>query len=238
MRNLFIALAAAGCLSAPALAAEQNIWSTTFDTGLPFETTGPFPWSVLTFNFGGGSFQSAAGFPGFGTQMLRNDTGGTTSFAANGLGTHTALRLKFDLAFIDSWDSLDGGCCAPDILFVDIDGTEYQWTVNNALGTVFDVGPGTVISTGSNLGFNSFKDTVVRYEFLIPHTAPNFLFSIRFGGAGFQGGSDESWGIDNFALSAIFDRGGVIPEPATWTMMIAGFGLVGAAARRRRLASA
>jgi hypothetical protein len=28
--------------------------------------------------------------------------------------------------------------------------------------------------------------------------------------------------------------GGVIPEPATWAMMIAGFGLVGAAARRRQ----
>ena len=27
--------------------------------------------------------------------------------------------------------------------------------------------------------------------------------------------------------------GGVIPEPATWAMMIAGFGMVGAAARRR-----
>ena len=27
--------------------------------------------------------------------------------------------------------------------------------------------------------------------------------------------------------------GGVIPEPATWAMLIAGFGLVGAAARRR-----
>lgn len=32
--------------------------------------------------------------------------------------------------------------------------------------------------------------------------------------------------------------GGVIPEPATWGLMIAGFGLVGAAARRRRLANA
>lgn len=29
--------------------------------------------------------------------------------------------------------------------------------------------------------------------------------------------------------------GGVIPEPATWAMMIAGFGLVGVAARRRRM---
>lgn len=31
---------------------------------------------------------------------------------------------------------------------------------------------------------------------------------------------------------------GVIPEPATWGMLIAGFGLVGVAARRRRLAPA
>jgi hypothetical protein len=31
---------------------------------------------------------------------------------------------------------------------------------------------------------------------------------------------------------------GAIPEPATWAMMIAGFGLVGAAARRRRVAQA
>lgn len=148
MRNLFIALATAGCLSAPALAADENIWSTTVDTGSPFETTGPFPWSGLNLSYGGATFQSVAGFPGFGTQMLRNDTGGTTRFEANGLGTHTALRLKFDLAFIDSRDSLDGACCAPDILFVTIDGTEYQWTVNNALGTVFDVGPGTVLSKG------------------------------------------------------------------------------------------
>ena len=30
---------------------------------------------------------------------------------------------------------------------------------------------------------------------------------------------------------------GGVPEPATWAMLIAGFGLVGAAARRRRLAA-
>lgn len=30
----------------------------------------------------------------------------------------------------------------------------------------------------------------------------------------------------------------VVPEPANWAMLIAGFGLVGAAARRRRLAPA
>ena len=33
-------------------------------------------------------------------------------------------------------------------------------------------------------------------------------------------------------------NGGVVPEPASWAMMIAGFGLVGAAMRRRALATA
>jgi hypothetical protein len=30
--------------------------------------------------------------------------------------------------------------------------------------------------------------------------------------------------------------GGAVPEPATWAMMIAGFGLIGVAARRQRRA--
>ena len=35
-----------------------------------------------------------------------------------------------------------------------------------------------------------------------------------------------------------FENGSVVPEPATWAMFIAGFGLVGAAVRRRRAAAA
>ena len=47
-------------------------------------------------------------------------------------------------------------------------------------------------------------------------------------------------GFDAMALDALAVGGpmGAIPEPATWAMMILGFGFVGAAARRRRLASA
>jgi len=41
-------------------------------------------------------------------------------------------------------------------------------------------------------------------------------------------------GIDNVRI----DVSGVIPEPATWAMMIAGFGIVGPAARRRRALTA
>ncbi len=42
----------------------------------------------------------------------------------------------------------------------------------------------------------------------------------------------------NFTASGSGTFAGAIPEPATWAMMIAGFGLVGAAARRRRMAVA
>jgi hypothetical protein len=40
--------------------------------------------------------------------------------------------------------------------------------------------------------------------------------------------------IDNFAVD-VTDYAAAVPEPATWTMLIAGLGLVGAAARRRRM---
>ena len=40
--------------------------------------------------------------------------------------------------------------------------------------------------------------------------------------------------IDNVALNVTPSV--AVPEPASWAMLIAGFGLVGAAARRRRTA--
>ena len=48
-------------------------------------------------------------------------------------------------------------------------------------------------------------------------------------------------GLDNVVLEGALRDGpptGAIPEPASWAMLIAGFGLVGAMARRRRLDSA
>jgi hypothetical protein len=43
---------------------------------------------------------------------------------------------------------------------------------------------------------------------------------------------------DDFAATLAPDNmpdSGTVPEPASWAMLIAGFGLVGAAGRRRRL---
>jgi len=43
----------------------------------------------------------------------------------------------------------------------------------------------------------------------------------------------QAWTFDTFRLTSDDQSTGVIPEPATWAMMILGFGLVGATLRRR-----
>jgi hypothetical protein len=48
-----------------------------------------------------------------------------------------------------------------------------------------------------------------------------------------QGGGDGPHGSDGAGSGVIVDAIGVVPEPATWAMLIAGFGLAGASLRRR-----
>ena len=51
-------------------------------------------------------------------------------------------------------------------------------------------------------------------------------------------GSTTSWNRPlQFFNDSLVVRGATVPEPASWAMLIAGFGLVGAAARRRRAAA-
>lgn len=63
--------------------------------------------------------------------------------------------------------------------------------------------------------------------------APGLLFAIGPGPVALCGTGATCGIIEGLPAS-----GGVIPEPGTWALLIAGFGLVGAAARRRRPAAA
>ena len=67
------------------------------------------------------------------------------------------------------------------------------------------------------------------------HSGSTLTLGIQARSVGWQGGGDEAWGIDklNITFDGRFGQG-AIPEPATWAMMIAGFGLMGAALRRVR----
>jgi hypothetical protein len=52
----------------------------------------------------------------------------------------------------------------------------------------------------------------------------------------------DQWGFYVYTTDGQFGRGALsistVPEPASWTMLIAGFGLAGAALRRRRMVAA
>jgi hypothetical protein len=71
-------------------------------------------------------------------------------------------------------------------------------------------------------------------------TNPAALTTVNFNvasttGLRFQFGPDAfNGGIQNVVFEYTPNGTGVIPEPASWAMLIAGFGLVGASARRRR----
>lgn len=229
MNRIALALGIATLAAAPAAAVEVLIFETGFETG-QFDTIGAFPADAPTLALNGASIVGSQSLPGFGSKFLRNTSrnpAGPTTFSVTNLGAHESLRLQFDLAFLDSWDGNGDNRYGPDLLTVSINGTDYVWSSNNAQGTA-DYGPGTIAAQGP-FGFNaSWNDTVVSYDLLLPFAGNDFSFAIKAGGPGWQGGNDESWGIDNIRLSA------AVPEPATWALLIAGFGLVGATARRRR----
>jgi len=75
--------------------------------------------------------------------------------------------------------------------------------------------------------------------------APSLALSFTGNSIGILFGTrSDSTPIFDFATDGVgqavfaYNGGGVVPEPASWAMLIAGFGLVGAAARRRRAVTA
>ena len=174
---------------------------------------------------------------GWAGNFLRNETTGLTEFQITNLPSHSAIGLSFLIGFLDSWDSTNGSP-APDLLSVYIDGTLVgTLTANNAGGSVDDYDGGTELFAGAQIDDNQFyNDTLVDMSTAswasFAHSGSSLTLGFQAGGAGWQGGTDERWGLDALAISYAPVRGAV-PEPASWAMMIGGFGLAGAAMRRR-----
>lgn len=190
---------------------------------------------------------NAAGWSG--TYVANRSTGNPAglSFATlSGLAPNSAVRIGSGvLGFLESWDSTDGGCCAPDYLDIFINGTLVaSLTANNALGTVEDYSGATELFDGVESNFVQHfggGDTLIDFSTAsfansFADANGNWTLAAQARGAGWQGGGDEGWGIDNWSIYGTIAQAGV-PEPSTWAMMILGIGVIGGAMRRKASAS-
>ncbi len=213
MVKVFTFVAALGALAG--VASAQQVFSSDFESGLPAEFSGA------------GAVEGTQGYAsyGFGQQFLRNDALGSPSILTlTNLPAHTAISLDLLLAAIDSWDSTNGSP-APDFFNISVDDVPvFQATFANASG---GVSYGPLLVDNAALGFGGYNDDAadLSTEALlhnIPHTASSVVIKFYASGDGWQGGGDESWAIDNLAVT-------VVPAPGAAAM-----GLLGLAAMRRR----
>ena len=94
-------------------------------------------------------------------------------------------------------------------------------------------GPSVPFTFAANGSGGTFAAPFVAGNNLIEVFYNNNNAGINTGNGGLTGGP----GALNLVGTVTFNAA-VVPEPSSWVMLIAGFGLVGAASRRRRLADA
>jgi len=187
-----------------------TVFNTDFESGLPSELSAP-----------GATLESVQGYAGlgapgdqFGGNFLRYaDTQVLdTDLVLTGLPPHDTLTLGFLLAVIDSWDGVE-------LLEVWVDGAvlfSHWFQLATGDDSSYAAPLGGLLSSGTDLGFSAGSfythdrayDMSLEPAFIgIPHTADSVtirwhLAATPGGGASFwQGGSDESWAIDNVTVA-------------------------------------
>jgi hypothetical protein len=175
----------------------------------------------------------------FGRNSTTGNPATTSLLSLSGLGSHTQVTATFVLGFLDSWDGNCVGCGnGPDNLEILVGNTVIATMTTNNAGGNEDLNGHPVIAHYQQVDSNQyFSDTLIAYSVTFNHTGGTLDFGIRASGGGWQGGGDESWGIDSASFTydvSATPPGGGVPEPATWAMMILGFGAAGAMFRRHK----
>jgi hypothetical protein len=208
-------LALAACLLALTVAQAPRagagvVFTTDFNGTLPPGITAP-----------GSQLESAQGLAGlgapgnqFGGSVLRYhlQTLHDTSLTLTGLPPHTHVSIGCLLALIDSWDGTE-------LMQVEVDGQllfSHWFQLATGDDSSYVAPAGGLLSSGVNLGWSAGSwygrdralDLSVEPALIeIPHTASTLTVVWKLGAvsggaaANWQGGTDESWAIDNLTVS-------------------------------------
>jgi len=185
---------------------------------------------------------------GYGTRSISGGTNGTLPGFAAGVGRLRSADNRFDYRLGDSdfggfYDGYFGDADVDNVWISDFDnGTAAKDGSCNAMvadgftGPVFTSSKYCDLGRGAREGIGAGGDSGSSY-FVNGRIAAVHSFALWYN-------ADESanrFGQLKGAVSVDFHRDFItantandVPEPATWGMMIAGFGLLGAAARRSR----
>ncbi len=179
----------------------------------------------------------------FGGNFLRSMTGNVVTLTLTGLQAHSSISVGFLFAAIDSLDGT-GTFPSGDYFKVTLDGNQiFRESFANALPSQVQsyVPPaGVQLARHVDLGFsgpgsyytdsayNMAADTTFQN---IAHTGSTAVFTFQIEGVGNQDLNDESWAMDNLRVSVT-----PVPEPESYALMLAGLGLMGTIARRRKAA--
>lgn len=133
---------------------------------------------------------------------------------------------------VNGYLSLDGVNCCTDTFTLNLNGLDiYSASFDLGGGGTNTVFLAPIGATQNPVSFGFFAGGVASVFVPLTLIAGNNVLTFSYAGVP-QGTGDEAWGLSKVSVTA------AVPEPRSWALMIAGFGLVGASMRRRSVALA
>lgn len=202
-----------------ATSATAETFSFDFDSGLPAGFSGAGSTTAVL---------GLSGINGFDGDMLVSSTDAILSLS--GLAAHGTVSVSFGFAAINSWDGPDGGY-SPDYFNMEADGVEqFQISADNTGGLPDVPSTATDESLGEYYG-GGYRESVYTVSLSFAHSGSSLTLDFFADGAGWQGGADEFWAIDNLVVTT--DATPAVPLPAGLPLLAGGMAALGLLRRPR-----